>query len=68
MPALSTNSSCEGLVSMPQSLRYVMSDCNSKYYGLSGAEFSDSCHYYEMEDDGINGGPNHLEAWKEATR
>lgn len=41
-----------------------MTDCKQKYYDLSGGESKSPWHDYDMEDDGINGGPNHLEAWR----
>ena len=31
---------------------------------MLGAESKEPWHYYGMDDDGINGGPNHLEAWR----
>lgn len=41
-----------------------MGNGKQNYYNLSGAESKDSWQYYSMDDDNINGGLNHLEAWR----
>lgn len=49
---------------MIDTLHIVMCDGKQNYYDLSGAESCDPWQYYAMDDDNINGGLNHLEAWR----